>query len=194
MLRKDLSSTFTGHLGVPGLELYLLETWSSASPNHRSLVREALRATTGGDTSVLDLDRIPVLPQHSVSISHCKAVGGFVIGPKSAVIGFDVEVNNRLTGMKLSLVAHDSTELSEAPSLQAFWCIKEAAFKCLRGANQPRGLKDLRVGNWQFAASGPWSIYRCKIQRIDGRGVSGFTALSVDDGTLSYAICAKANS
>jgi phosphopantetheinyl transferase (holo-ACP synthase) len=194
MAPRHIDSVLSDHLNVPGFEMKLDPAWSSLNPNHRRLVRDAVRYCTKGDDSILDLSRIPSLEHYSVSISHCKGVGGFVIGEKRIALGFDVEVNARLTNVNLALVAFDPTELSEAPSLPAFWTVKEAAFKSLRDLqdpSQPRGLKDLRIGKWNSVSAQQLVIYRCEVEQIGDRKVNGFSALAVDDGAFTYAVCWK---
>ena len=183
-----LTSIFATHLGVAELKIYLSPKWSSAEADHRQLLRNAIRDMLGCGKTVTDLAMLPDPEAHSISISHCKRAGGFIAAPRCKLVGFDIEINRRLVGVKLRLVSVNEKEPLEAPSPAAFWTAKEAAFKCLRGPKQPRGLKDIKVGQWKQIDSG---VHRFDVIEVDGKSIEGITGLVVDDGELSYAICVR---
>lgn len=193
-----LSSIFSERLGVAEFKLFLNSDWASQHEGHRQMLRNAIgeyltalgTRTSVDSKSVTDLAVLPEAEGHSLSISHCKRAGGFVVAPRCNFVGFDLEINRRLDGVRLGLVSVDESELRAAPTPAAFWTAKEAAFKCLRGPTQPRGLKDIRVANWKKEEA--TGIYHFEVVEIDGaRSAQEISGLVVDDGEMSYAVCVR---
>jgi hypothetical protein len=82
------------------VEIVLNPLWGSQKPSHRLSLRAAIQANVGGDAAILDLTRLPKSASHSISISHCKGLGGFAIAPVQFALGFDVEVSARVGHLK----------------------------------------------------------------------------------------------
>ncbi len=188
-----LNSIFSVYLGVEDLRVVLNSEWSSRNASYREKIRKAiahwLGERCGRDiSSVADLATLPEADGYSLSVSHCKETGGFAVSSDRQFLGFDVEVNRRLKGVRFHLVSFEEGEWREAPTSAAFWTGKEAAFKCLKGPEQPAGLKDLRVGRWASIES---NVHRFEVTRVGSRDVRGMRGLVVDDGELSYAVCVK---
>lgn len=184
MMNFIISRHLPEGLGAAAVEVYLDTAWASLREDHRALLRKAVRDQVSGDETILDLSELPKSAAHSISISHCKRVGGFALARNDFSIGFDVEVNERLKKVKLDLVMADRNEFEDAPSASVFWTAKEAAFKCLAGPGQPRGLKDIRLGSWSNPEN---DVHRCEILAVEGREITGATVLVIDDGEMSYA-------
>lgn len=195
---EQLNSKFSIYLGVEDLQLILNPRWSSLHEGHRQTLRHAIdkwceeksKGNSHCRRSVTNLAELPEAEGHSLSISHCKRVGGFAAARNCHFVGFDIEINRRLEGVRLGLVSFDEEELKEAPTPAAFWTGKEAAFKCLRGPNQPRGLKDIRIGRWETVEP---NIHRFQVMFVGGTQRDDITGLVVDDGELSYAVCIRRN-
>lgn len=193
-----LNSIFSIHLGVEDLQLILNPRWSSLHEGHRQELRHAIdqwfEEKSEGNIprrrSVTNLAELPEAEGLSLSISHCKRVGGFAAARNCHFVGFDIEINRRLEGVRLGLVAFDEGELKESPTPAAFWTGKEAAYKTLRGPNQPRGLKDIRIGRWETVEP---NVHRFQVMAVGGTPVNDITGLVVDDGELSYAVCVRKN-
>ena len=180
-LRSILTRT-----GVPAsVEIFLNPGWGSQEPDHRQSLRTAIQANVDGNAAILDLTRLPKSAAHSISISHCKGLGGFAIAPAQFALGFDIEVSARVRKSDIARVASDPAEVAESPTPSAFWTAKEAAFKSLEGHCQPRGLKDLRVGSWSQIGRG---VFRCTVLEVDRRGFIGISGVVIEDGVYTCAV------
>ena len=72
-----------------------------------------------------------------------------LVGKKVRIlIGMDVEQQDRVSIAVANRVCRDSSECDQAPSPSAIWTAKEAAFKSLRGTQQPTTISQLVIGNW----------------------------------------------
>lgn len=170
-------------LGLDGFEFFVDSEWSSRRPAYRAILRQEIRTRFKATPAILDLTAIPKLPSHSLSISHCRAVGGFCVADKSAhpAIGFDVELNERVHLRHLRQVA-DEAELHRAPTIQALWTAKEAAYKCLQGPLQPKGVKDVRITRWR--------LLDAKTFGFEVEGVSDVRGVAVENENLTCSVCA----
>lgn len=135
------------------IEIRVSPQFGSRQGDYRQSVREALydklkKLELAGDLeSILDLDKIPKLEVGAVSISHCRLMGGWAYSSGAERLGFDLELVERARP-ELVLAASSEGEMSEAPHPVALWTAKEAAFKYLRGENQPLTPKEIQITGW----------------------------------------------
>jgi 4'-phosphopantetheinyl transferase EntD len=128
-------------LNVSRLELHLKPEWGAENPGHRDLIRADLQSRIQGQES-----------EFSFSISHTEGLGGYALLHKSAganvQIGFDVEVETRVSEEVAHRVCATEEEARRAPSVSDLWSAKEAAFKSLRGVAQPEVLSGVEITSW----------------------------------------------
>lgn len=79
------------------------------------------------------------------SLSHSRQVGGFALADKP--IGFDLESKPREISEKATRWFSRPAELKAVKSSLILWVMKEAAFKALRGPNQPENLRQIKITN-----------------------------------------------
>lgn len=119
-------------LKTPLGEVFLSSNWSSVQEGHRDNIRTELYKKTK-DASFLDLEKTPGVDFDTkgvfVSISHCKALGGYALH-LSKKIGFDVEEQERIKESVIERIstAHDRNFFTEEKA-KFLWVIKEAAYK-----------------------------------------------------------------
>lgn len=148
------------------LKFFGSENLSSVLPNYRSAMRQELINQLGSVLTINDLknisnlNQIPQLENHFLSISHCPCYGGAVLS--SAEVGFDVESIERLTFKLVSRVSTEQ-ELSLAPEFTFLWCCKEAVFKALQPAVTL--ISDIEIINWEsHSETGLWT-YRAQSKK-----------------------------
>jgi 4'-phosphopantetheinyl transferase EntD len=83
---------------------------------------------------LLDLLKVPLHSDLSISLSHAKAYSCFAWCPKPATIGADIEDLLRLKTSLLTRVSSPS-EMSTAPREELLWSCKEAVFKAVPAVN-----------------------------------------------------------
>lgn len=88
------------------------------------------------------------------SISHTQDLGGYVFLPMTEsayadAIGLDIEIISRVTDPIVKRICKTEQEFKNAPSAAALWCAKEAAFKALRGADQPQVISEIEISEWK---------------------------------------------
>jgi hypothetical protein len=158
-------------LGVSGLHFDVRAEWASTVVDYRRLIRQGLRHKLhklGFDHPEMeDLNSLPHTDNWEISISHSREGGGFVLAPRGVSVGLDIE---RVARVHTHLVARISSreELVEAPSTSSLWVAKEAGFKMLRGARQPRDLDEVEVGHWTCKGG----LEFCRIRSIAGQTFS----------------------
>lgn len=160
--------------------------WSSANPDNRKLLRQYIYEHIDRNPDILDLAKIPKLPQGSVSISHSRTWGGFIYTSTQLQIGFDTEINERLNINNISRVSLSREEVISSPSPCALWTAKEAAFKSLlTSSEQPLVSKDIEIGQWKKLEN---NIYSCKGISVSGEKISGLYGICFikDNDTLSF--------
>jgi 4'-phosphopantetheinyl transferase EntD len=141
------------------VELHLSPKFGSLQKEHRVGIRAALKQTLQnlgmevGLERIEDLSEAPRLPEGSVSISHCRLLGGWAFSATSQRLGLDIEQIARVRP-ELALRMSNESEMEEAPHPAALWTAKEAAFKYLRGERQPLTAKEIRVTSWSLTAQG----------------------------------------
>lgn len=119
-------------LKTPFAEVFLSSDWSSSVPKYRDEIRIELYKKSR-DKNVLDLDKLPKSDKFFVSISHCKALGGYALNLKEP-IGFDVEEKERLTAENITRISTEQERQIFGEHQNYLWSIKEAAFKRFEGA------------------------------------------------------------
>lgn len=120
-------------LNCPSLTIHMQESWGSANPEHRSLIRDFISKN------------IPHNKQTHHSISHCRESGIIVVADKN--IGVDIEESARV---KENIIRRMSTEqeVAAAPDFACLWAAKEASFKGLMNYKQPMVVSRLEIGTW----------------------------------------------
>lgn len=158
MMSEKALTQLRHHLDLPDLKVVLKSEWSSDNPDHRLKIRKSLleeiekllRLSEEQREDILDLQKVPVLPQVGFSISHNKKCGGFVLNPQGQAVGLDVEIAQRVQERLIARVAANKEEVGLAPSAASLWTAKEAAIKCLyRSGRQPNVIAEVEIGGWQ---------------------------------------------
>lgn len=122
-------------------------SWASDRPQYRLLLRQAIQSQLKvKEDSMLNLEKLPELPNGFVSISHSQKVGGYVFSQKNKV-GLDIESAARVSNKIVQRVSSDD-ELKLAPGPSHLWCAKEALFKSLRGDHQPQIISAVQFSQW----------------------------------------------
>lgn len=106
------------------IELHINKEFSSNQVQHRQAIRHAISNITGED--VTDLNQLPRLNRHFVSISHSQHCGGFVLSKKP--VGLDIEEKKRLHLKVIQRISSDK-EIALAPNPLFLWVVKESIFK-----------------------------------------------------------------
>lgn len=143
----------------PKLRLILNADWGAQQPNYRQNIRSVLSSKFSNRFSreqlamLNDLNWIPRCSDGFVSISHCKALGGFSFSQLPH--GFDVEEKSRIS---LEILNRTCSEVERAECgenmLQRLWVAKESGLKAhSAGYRQQSGqellLTDLICTGWQ---------------------------------------------
>lgn len=176
-----------GLLSLQRLDLELKPEWASSEKEYRAKIRRRLREKWGHE-SLLNLDSVPRLKERSLSVSHCKAMGGFAEAEPGVHFGFDVEVKSRVNPERIHLVCRDSEKGS--PSAAATWVAKEAAYKALYGHLQPAGLADLEIFRWEKLHGETYAFAARFAERplpLTGRGIC--LDISVGDEQVTLGFC-----
>lgn len=154
---------------LPELELVISDSWKSdKSQQTRQLLRDSLAeklkslAPTVDATSVRDLSHLPQHSNFSISISHCRAAGGFALIPKPHSIGFDFEEAERVKATVAERVGN--TKDAKPPTPAHLWAAKEALFKCLNIGQQPEVIASLAVHSWTEVSP---QIFTFRAARVD---------------------------
>ena len=120
-------------LNCPQLDIHIHDTWGSANPEHRTLIREFIA------------QNIPKTPKSHNSISHCRQSGIIVVAGKN--IGVDIEEVARVKEAVIRRMSSEQ-EVAAAPSFACLWAAKEASFKALMNYKQPMVVSRLEIGEW----------------------------------------------
>lgn len=138
-------------LGLSDLNLIFREEWGSHAADHRRLIREAIAQNTPCDpVKILDLDRLPTLEHGSVSIAHCRTLGGYAWTSSRGLLGVDVEEAGRLGPAAIARVS-TPVELQNCPDQKFLWVAKEAGFKALAAATGVPTVSEVVIDNWNPA-------------------------------------------
>ena len=107
----------------------------------------------------------------SISISHCKVLGGFIFSLKSSIsIGLDIEQINRV---KPGLVNRLSQieEVQQAPTDALLWAAKEAAFKCIPPDNDSLLISQVYSFDWSLLEANAYS-FCFRVKNYNGTGIA----------------------
>jgi len=158
LMKIEALTQLRQHLDLPDLQVVLKPEWSSDTADHRLKIRKGLleeieklmRLNDEQREDILDLQKVPVLPQVGFSISHNKKCGGFALNPQGQAVGLDVEISQRVQDRLIARVAANKEEVGLTPSAASLWTAKEAAIKSLyRSGRQPSVIAEVEIGDWQ---------------------------------------------
>lgn len=128
-------------LGLKHLEVHLRPSWGSQTPGFREEIHGDLKTLMG-----------KAYPLCDASISHCQTLGGFAFAQfdydRLLQLGFDIEETERVSSQVARRVCQSADEFEQAPSAASLWTAKEAAFKALKGANQPKIVAQIVLTSW----------------------------------------------
>lgn len=157
-MTEDLVAKIQEHLRVEGLFVSMREDFSAKNPSHRHEIRQdALQTLTAKiapekQSTAFDTfltDKIPQLPNFSLSISHCDLLGGWIAIPLPYQIGLDIESTKRINKKNLAKASTSGDhDFPQSTSESLIWCAKEAAFKCLHPQPQPVFFGKIQIQNW----------------------------------------------
>lgn len=137
-LPPEILTEIRMQLSCPDLMIDLRPQWGSQEPGSRQKIHSAIKALESSG-----------LEQELFSISHTQGLGGFIYSPsRNSLLGFDIEVNARVTPALARRVCESTEELLGAPSASSLWVAKEATFKALRGVGQPQVMSAIKLDGW----------------------------------------------
>ena len=130
--------------------LYLRKTLVNYLERHISIKNKQELLTPGEK---------PYHPSASISISHCKILGGFIVSfDPQTLIGLDIE---EILRVKLTLTNRISQkeEITEAPQIALLWVAKESALKCIPQKEHKSFLiSQIFISNWNLIAPKAYSF------------------------------------
>lgn len=170
--------------------LILNPKWNSTLPTYRHDIRKFLETQFSTHFSrqqlaqLSDLNWRPEASDGFVSISHCRALGGFSYSEYEH--GFDVEETKRISIDILKRTSNE-TELQECLRTEFLWVAKEAGFKALsRSTSEALTVSDLICYDWQSHFENQVFCFRLKSDKtLDFSLNKGFIFL---DNSLLYSI------
>lgn len=131
----------------------ILDTkWNSANLNYRRDIRNCMATQFSSHFSreqlakLNDLNWRPEASDGYISISHCRALGGFTFSKYKN--GFDVEETSRIS-LDILKRTSSETELHACPRPEFLWVAKESGFKALSSTCSDLVITDLVCGEWQ---------------------------------------------
>jgi len=141
VLHADEITRIKALLGLKHLEVHLRPSWGSQSPGFREEIHGDLKTLMG-----------KAYPLCDASISHCPSLGGFAFTQfdydQLLQLGFDLEETYRVSPEVARRVCLTAAEYEAAPSAASLWTAKEAAFKALKGVNQPKTVSQIVLNSW----------------------------------------------
>lgn len=123
------------------IRLDVRKEWASTTDDHRAEIRAAL-----GEA-------------REFSISHCPMAGGYVaLNPGSSLksLGLDLEVFSRIRKPVVERIRNPKEEFPQHLPFQLLWSAKEAAFKSLKGREQPSVVGHAITLHWREIAPDLW--------------------------------------
>jgi hypothetical protein len=117
------------------VRIFIETLWSDQNPNYRQHLQ-------------CEIERVSTA-ESNVSVSHCPMAGGFALTLSREFIGFDLEVASRVRPTLARRICQTEEEFRSAPDAAALWASKEAAYKSLRGFQQPEVISQIEIGRWQ---------------------------------------------
>lgn len=122
--------------------------------------------------SITDLNSTPLHDSYSISISHCPEMGGFATAPLPIHVGFDVEVNARVTREAISRISSEE-ELKMNLSSAELWAAKESSYKAFR-VFQPKVLSEVEIYDVEHLVGDEPTLFRARLKsRQSQSGGSG---------------------
>ncbi len=123
-------------------------------------------------TSLLDLNRIPNVPDLSLSLSHSMGGSVFLWGQGTHLLGVDLEGKHRVTQKVIERVS-TPLEIQNCPNPFLLFGAKEAGWKALNSALGIKVISELTCTQWQKVDSNWYSFKLSRAaQIIDGIGFS----------------------
>ncbi len=184
-----LKAKLLSYLDIESAYFDIKEGWQSGSSEHRQVLRSALltalkepgrfphlKLAAKDEDNINDLTAPPQIEHFSISVSHCPLVGGFVICPiHDGHVGLDLEDRTKVTPEIVArMCSEEETFLAPDPAL--LWAAKEATFKSLLKASQPKALSEIVLLNWYTIESKIWG-FNAQIRGVRTGPVLGLAAL-----------------
>lgn len=172
--------------------LILDSKWSSVNTNYRQDIRACLANKFSAHFSreqlarLNDLNWLPEASDIHVSISHCKALGGFALSDFK--IGFDVEESARISQDILKRTSSDG-EFNECPRPEFLWVAKESGYKALSTKLSGLVISDLICTEWHSHYENQVFSFRLKSEKTLDFGLNkGFI---FSEGSCLFAVFLK---
>lgn len=113
----------------------------------------------------------PWIPFVSISISHCKVLGGFIFSMDSCMsIGLDIEEVKRVRSDVIARLSQKK-EIQQAPTDALLWVAKESSFKCLPQDADCFLLSHVHISNWNILQFKAYS-FDFQIKSFHGKGIA----------------------
>lgn len=169
--------------------LILNKKWGSENLEYRRLIRQFLSQNMSHHfsreqlVSLSDLNQRPKASDGTISISHCKSLGGFSFSKLTH--GFDVEEMQRISQDILKRTCNEQ-ELAEAPSPNYLWVAKEACFKAMSTSESNLVMNDFHCQEWQSHFEN--QIYSCRMnsKKALDFGLNKIFVFSEQDFLISF--------
>lgn len=192
MFINDFENAIRASLQLPGLVLKMKPQWGAAASGFRGEIRRSLandlRSAHWPEPSaelesqlaaIEDLERRPDFRFAKISISHCRALGGYAFLPGERLIGLDIEEVRRITREACERI---STPEEIPEEFYLLWSAKEAAYKALGLAGE--AISSVKIGGWRALSNG---FFAFEAMSESGGRATG-VALKTEDGlTLALA-------
>ena len=115
--------------------------------------------------------RRPWISLASISISHCKILGGFIFSlDTNTSIGLDIEEIVRIRPGLTDRLSQKK-EVEQAPTDALLWVAKEASFKCLPPNNKSIFMSHIYIFNWSHLHSEAYS-FCFQVKDYTGNGIA----------------------
>lgn len=140
--KEEELKSLKDYLGVQEFASEMHIHWGSKTDGSRHELEQALQTSLKKFNSAL------------FSISHSLDLGGFVIAkdPRLVGVGLDIESCGRITPEVVQRVCKTPEEFQACPDHRLLWACKEAAYKALKGPNQPQVMSQIEIHGWQNAS------------------------------------------
>lgn len=154
--------------------------WGSAHDSHRDHIR-----------SVADQHR-------EYSISHARAAGGFVAIRESSgrtpALGFDIEMRARVRPVIIQRILNRSDDIRKDAPQALIWSAKEAAFKALKGSDQPDVITEISLSEFKPISDEIWSFSFAVAPpetQLWKRPPSFGVGYAWNEGDLQFSLCLR---
>ena len=113
----------------------------------------------------------PLTDLASISISHCKILGGFIFSLKPNIsIGLDIEQVVRVRPGLINRISQIE-EVQQAPTDALLWVAKEASFKCIPLGNDSLFISHICISNWNLLQANAYS-FCFQVKDYSGSGIA----------------------